>query len=223
MGAAFGKINEEMPAHKVVYEGEGFEVWKYPTSVAAVVRAGDIQGEEPLTDGKFTSKAFWALAGYIGVLSEPENTKDGHTQKVAMTAPVMMQPPSQKKSPGESIAMTAPVLLGPPSSGESMAFLLPSKYETVEDAPRPTNAAVNIELMPVRYEAVLGFSGNLDMKNPVQIEKKAAELLELMKKDGLEPSGSYTVAGYNAPFVLPWLKRNEIHFPVDSNAKFTES
>lgn len=238
MGSVFGKINEEMPEHVVVYKGDGFEVWRYPTSVAAVVTAESLDSENPPTGDKFANKAFWALAGYIGVLSKPANTKtaDNDGEKIAMTSPVVMTPPpvqeaeSEKISmtspvvmtppPAEKIAMTAPVVMGPPSTGESMAFILPSKYSTVEETPVPTNPAVKIQLMPVRFEAVLQFNGNLNMKNPERIERKADELLESMKKDDIQPTGPYTIQGYNAPFVIPWLKRNEVHFPVEDNPKF---
>lgn len=57
--------------------------------------------------GKDNSDAFFALAGYIGVLSAPKN-KSVTSQKaeaIAMTAPVIMQDVSEK------IAMTAPVIM----------------------------------------------------------------------------------------------------------------
>lgn len=261
MGMVLGKISEEMPNHKVVYEGEGFEVWRYPSSVAAIVRADAMNADNPPTGDKFTSEGFRILARYIGVFSKPENEASAGAEKVAMTAPVVMTPPSGESEKiamtvpvvitlpsgeaekiamtapvvmtppsgeSEKIAMTAPVVMSPPSNeseniamkggrGESMAFLLPSKYSTVEEAPKPTNPAVSIELMPPRYEAVLQFSGNFPSNDASKRQAKVKELLELMQKAEIEPIGQYTIAGYNPPFTLPWLKRNEIHIPVDGS------
>lgn len=115
--------------------------------------------------------------------------------------------------------MTAPVVMGANQS-ESMAFYLPAKYEKVEDAPVPTNPAVKIELIPDRFEAVLAFSGNINTDNPANIEAKAVELLELLKQDDILPTGAYQLMGYNPPWTLPWMKRNEIHYPVAENDKF---
>ncbi len=232
--AVFGAVQEETPAHEVVYKGEGYEVWKYPTSVAAVVYAKGLNADEPPTGKKFNSEAFWALAKYIGVLSTAENTKASAPEQIAMTAPVVMSAPQPEKiamtapvvmsaPQPEKIAMTAPVVMSPPAEDRKMAFLLPSKYKTIEEAPVPKNPAVNIELMPVRYEAVLEFSGNVPSDRPDICEAKAQTLRDAMKKDGIEPTGPYTLCGYNAPFTLPWLKRNEIHFPVAESDKFTSA
>lgn len=232
MGGVFGAIREEMPAHEVVYKGENYEVWKYPTSVAAVVSAKALNPDNPPNGKKFTNAAFWALANYIGVLSTPQNTKSAEPEKIAMTAPVVMSAPQPEKiamtapvvmsaPESEKIAMTAPVVMSPPANDRTMAFLLPSKYKTVGDAPVPTNPAVSIELMPVRYEAVLAFSGNVPSDQPDIADEKAQTLRDAMAKDGIEPSGEYTLCGYNAPFTLPWLKRNEIHYPVESNEMFS--
>lgn len=234
MGGVFGAIREEMPAHEVVHNGNGYQVWKYPTSVAAVVSAKSLNAENPPTGKKFGNTAFFTLAGYIGVLKDAQNTKASEPEKIAMTAPVVMSPPQPEKiamtapvvmsaPQPEKIDMTAPVVMSPPKEDQTMAFLLPNKYKTVEDAPVPKNPAVKIELMPVRYEAVLEFSGNTPSDQPDICETKAQTLRDAMAKDGIEPTGAYTLCGYNSPFTLPWFKRNEIHFPVARSDKFSES
>lgn len=266
MGIVFGKIDVEMPKHKVVFASDGYEVWKYPPSVAAVVEATRLSADNPPTGKEFSTQAFRALGGYIGVFQDAQNVKpnsdnDNESEKVAMTAPVVMTPDSEKvamtapvvmtpapESQSEKIAMTAPVVMTPTPESEkiamtapvvmtpdpedtgapavtapqSMSFLLPSKYTTVAEAPVPTNPAVKIEMVPERYEAVLTFSGNLGV-NMEAGKVRAEELLAKMKKDDIVPLAPYTVCGYNPPFSLPFLKRNEVHYLVAANdAKFTE-
>lgn len=213
MGAVFGKINEETPNHTVLREANGYEIWRYPSSVAATVHVSSLS-DNPSQD-EFQKAAFQILAGYIGVLSKPENrktTEDG--EKIAMTAPVVMAPAQSEK-----ISMTAPVVMSPHGDegqnnrdNRAMSFLLPSKYSTVESAPEPTNPAVKLSLMPAgRCEAVVGFSGHISMERGVE---KAEELKKLLERDGVEVVGNWTFAGYNPPFTLPWMKRNEVHMPV---------
>lgn len=240
MGIVFGKIDVEMPAHKVVFEGDGYQVWKYPPSVAAVVEATRLNAENPPTGNEFSRQAFNALGAYIGVFKAAANVKpnsDNASEQVAMTAPVVMTPESEKvamtapvvMTPApepEKIAMTAPVVITPDSPAvtapQSMSFLLPSKYTAVAEAPVPTNPAVKIEMVPERYEAVLSFSGNLTVESD-GTRKKAETLLEKMKKDDLVPIAPYTICGYNPPFTVPFLKRNEIHYPIAKNdVKFSE-
>ncbi len=79
----------------------------------------------------------------------------------------------------------------------------------------PTNPAVTIQPMPQRYEAVLTFSGILPDSSAPAAQARADELLALMAKEKIEPRGRFSLAGYNPPFTLPWLRRNEVHIPVD--------
>lgn len=141
-------------------------------------------------------------------MSAPENVGKGveTAESIAMTAPVVMTSP-------EKIAMTAPVVMED-DEGETMAFLLPSKYKTVEDAPAPKNNAIKLTMMPAgRCEAVIRYSGNARM--PVA-KTKAEELYKMLDRDGVKATGHYTLQAYNPPFTIPFLKRTEVHIPVDS-------
>lgn len=248
MGIAFGKISVEMPAHKIVFEGDGYQVWKYPPAVAATVQADRINPQNPPKGNEFTNQGFRVLASYIGVIGEAKNVKRNaeaaESENIAMTAPVVMTPAAESEKvamtapvvmtpapESEKVAMTAPVAMTPARAEESnasvatapqsMSFWLPSKYTTVESAPVPTNPAVKIELVPERYEAVLSYSGNLQ-SNSEYPRQRADELLSKMKKDGLAPNAPFTMCGYNPPLTLPWMKRNEIHYGVDASEKFSE-
>jgi SOUL heme-binding protein len=234
MGIVFGRISEEIPRYVVVHKTPIYEVWRYSeVSIAAVVHASDLK--DPTTheipnESRFTGMAFNILARYIGVFGTPENkmssnSTDGSISNqsvaIAMTAPVVMDPPIHTK-----IAMTAPVIMDPPSDGgdskkifsdadgSTMKFLLPSKYNRIEDVPTPTNPAVKLELIPSgRCEAVHTFTGNFNMKRASQ---EAEKFMAVLREDSekIKIIGDWTAQGYNPPFTIPFLKRNEIHVPV---------
>lgn len=131
--------------------------------------------------------------GYIGVFSTPEN---------AAAAP---------------IAMTAPVMIGQPQGQHrhTMMFLLPaSRFQTVDEAPEPSNPKVHLRQLPERVVAVRTFSGNL---RPERARQEKEGLLRDLEHDGqwgaVRPL-DWMAAGYNAPFVLPWFKTNEVHVSV---------
>jgi len=106
-----------------------------------------------------------------------------------------------------------------------MAFILPkSQYANVEAAPIPTNPNVRLEALPERLLAVRSFSGNLRAE---RAREQLSLLLADLKTDGWvvdktnahgDESVPWQAAGYNAPFVLPWFKTNEVHVPVKPKA-----
>ena len=115
----------------------------------------------------------------------------------------------------EPIAMTAPVLI---DNERTMMFLLPaSKYGSIHDAPTPSDPRVRLQTLPARLQAVRTFSGNL---RPARAREQLARLLADLRSDGVgvkQVAGAveWQAAGYNAPFVLPWFKTNEVLVSVD--------
>ena len=183
MGVVFGKISEEMPRHAVVAQAANFAVRRYEASIAVQCDYG-ANGWGVSSDGS----PFGNLARYIGVFSEAHN---------------------QQKQP---IAMTAPVLIdAAKAERHMMMFLLPaSKFKNIDEAPVPSNPNVRLQTLPERTQAVRTFSGNLRAS---RAKEQLTELLADIKADGRwapsEPL-SWQAAGYNAPFVLPWFKTNEV-------------
>ena len=98
--------------------------------------------------------------------------------------------------------------------------------------PTPTNPNVSIRKGPERYLAVRGFNGNL---RPARAHEQLDILLGDIAADGKwkpkSPPGDeegkqqisangrsgveWMVAGYNAPFVIPYFKTNEILVTVE--------
>jgi hypothetical protein len=150
------------------------------------------------------------LAKYIGVFGTPEN--EG-SQAIAMTAPVVKE---GKK--GTAIAMTAPVTMQQEENGKkTMQFILPKEFDEMSKIPKPTNPAVKIVEVPPAVGAVHRFAGS-DI-SMTKGKKMADSLVAQLEKDGLDLSGmnvmqEMNVWGYNPPWTIPFLRRNEVWLPL---------
>jgi SOUL heme-binding protein len=121
--------------------------------------------------------------------------------KISMTSPVITS---------EKIAMTSPVI----SSSESMSFVVPSEYD-LQTVPEPTDERVSINEIPERYIATIRFRG-FARKNTV--EKQKTKLLRWSSDEKIDIIGSTFLMQYNPPFVLGFLRRNEIGVEVKYEA-----
>ena len=125
--------------------------------------------------------------------------------RIAMTAPV------SQAAQGEKIAMTVPVQQSGSAAGWRVAFLLPRQY-TVETAPVPSDPRVQVVPVAGRLMAVLRYAGRWTERNFVAHRD---ELLQALAAAGIRPLGEPQLARYNAPYTLPFLRRNEVSVNVD--------
>lgn len=184
----------EEPAYTVTEQSAPFELRTYqPKIVAEVVVSGSMD--------EASSMGFRLLANYIF----GNNTAGGGgSEKIQMTAPVGMEPSSEK------ISMTAPVSMQESDGRWRVSFVMPSQY-TMETLPRPNNAAVTIREIPATRYAVIRFSGLTGAK---KVANKTEDLQAWLAKKGLKPVGAPELARYNPPWILPFLRRNEIMVEV---------
>lgn len=166
--------------------GEDIEIRRYGTTLVAetVVETADY--------GDAGDEGFRRLAGYIFGGNRSRS-------KIAMTAPVAMEADSER------IAMTAPVDASAVTDGWRMAFYMPVGY-TLDTLPVPTDARVQLRELPGRRVAALRFSGR---GTAAQFEQRTALLLQTLADAGWSTRGQPWTARYNAPWVLPPLRRNE--------------
>lgn len=117
----------------------------------------------------------------------------------------------------EQIPMTSPVLQHEDLQGAwNMSFILPSEYN-LQTAPRPKDPDIVLEEVESYDAAVVIYSGNNKMDKIEQHKKELSEWLErqsLVKKDD-----HFYIAQYDAPFVIPHMKRNEVQVKVNSFTK----
>jgi hypothetical protein len=180
----------EEPSYEVVKRYQEFEVRKYqPYIVAEVIVPGPAD--------KAGNVAFGYLGGYIF-------GKNKGSKKIDMTAPVAQTPVPIK------IDMTAPVAQTPVENGYLVQFTMPRQF-TMETLPEPTDPKVKLREIASQTFAVLSYSGSwsqsLYEENLARLKKYAAEA-------GLKLEGEPIFSRYNAPFSLPFLRRNEIWMHV---------
>ena len=128
--------------------------------------------------------------------------------EISMTAPVAQQPVREK------IAMTVPVAQVPEASGHRVSFVVPSKY-SIETAPQPLDPRVQVREIAAQRMAVVRFSGFWTDR---RYRAEKARLMAFLAEQGLAAGGEPQVARYNAPYVPPFLRRNEILIPLAATA-----
>jgi hypothetical protein len=186
----------EEPKFQVVDKNADFEIRFYPPYLVAEV---DVEGN--LDDAG--NAAFRILAGYIF----GDNVA---AEKMAMTAPVE----SRSKAKSEKMAMTAPVTATAADDSDQMtfAFVMEEKY-TLQTLPVPNDDRIRIREMPSRTMAVRRYSGRWTEEKYQQNE---TSLLSAMDALGIQALGRPTLARYNSPFSLPFMRRNEVMVEVPS-------
>lgn len=196
------------PGHRIVSQGNGYEIREYEGYVVA----------EVVMSGAWRD----ALYGGFRILFDYIQGNNEGRAKVAMTAPVLSGRP-------EKIAMTSPVLQeavpappeedgrrrGPPGPGESerhaIAFIAPAEF-TVETMPLPKDPRIRIRAIPPHKAAVLRYGG---WTNADKVRKRTDELRAILARDGWKPASEFRSAQYNPPWTPPPFRRNEIIVEIE--------
>ena len=123
-----------------------------------------------------------------------------------MTAPVMQEPRA-----GEKISMTAPVLQEEDGAGWRMSFVMPAKY-TMDTIPKPIDPMVVLREVQGRKVAAIRYKGLLSEEN---IKEKTKELEGWLEKNGYRALSKFRSAGYDPPWTIPFLRRNEVQADIE--------
>jgi hypothetical protein len=110
----------------------------------------------------------------------------------------------------ESMAMTAPVAQTPVAGGWVVRFFMPAGA-SLASLPPPSDPAVMLRVLPAERVAVLRFSG---WARAGEVAAKSAELEALVRAHGLHGAGPVTLAQYNPPWTLWFMRRNEVMVAV---------
>ena len=130
---------------------------------------------------------FRILAGYIFGGNEG-------AAKVAMTSPVTQTAVGGAGDDGPWVVQ----------------FTMPSQY-TIGSLPKAKDASIRFVPQPSDRQLVLQFPGLASASVWV---RKEAELRALAAAEGLELAGGPMYYFYDAPFTLPWNRRNEVAFAL---------
>ena len=194
--SVFGKSSVEVAPYKILKSDAEQKIeLRHYDSMVLVSTPMRLEGEE----NKGRNSAFYRLFNYIS----GENIAK---ENIPMTAPVFMDPDQE----GTEIPMTAPVFMSPKGDKSEMSFVLP-KDMTLDTAPKPKDKNVRVHEVTDYKVAAIIFNGRLQDKN---IQTHRGILEKWLEAEGLKAAGDYITAGYNAPFTLPMLRRNEVLIPI---------
>lgn len=163
------------------------------------------------------SQAFTSLFNFIsGENSVQNNLNMTAPVKLDMTAPVkldMTAPVKLNMTAPVKLDMTTPVKLDMTApvkfdNFQGMAFVMPSDFNPNIT---PNNSKVRVEKVEAKKYAVIRFSGLMRSKN---LDKYYSKLKDALSEEGIEFNDSLIYAGYNGPYVLPFMRRNEIWLEI---------
>ena len=109
------------------------------------------------------------------------------------------------------IAMTAPVVQTPGEHSHAVAFVMPQGQDA-DTLPTPSDPRVHLRVVPEQVAAALQFSG---WGNSRDLQRRSRELLHGLAESPWQPVGQVRLARFNAPFVPPFLRRNEVVVDVE--------
>lgn len=183
----FGVRLYEEPRYDVIDRvGERVEIRRYAPRLAAEVdlsSAGDAGRRE----------AFQLLFAYIAGANRASAMGQ---ETIAMTAPVEV-------SGRELVAMTVPVETSDSAGAAHMRFFLPAKY-SLDTAPKALNPRVRLITVSGETIATLRFTGSGS-----DLAERKAELIAQLANTKWRPNSEPYALFYDAPFTLPFLRRNE--------------
>jgi hypothetical protein len=186
----FGIRSAEAAPYSVLEEQGQYQIRQYQSLLVATT----------IVDSDFDEagkQAFRRLFNYIS----GDNRAD---REIAMTAPVLAT--ENAVTDGEKIEMTAPVISEKQDRGWRFSFVLPAGY-TLENSPLPNDERVSLQQIPARKVASLQYSGSWQQE---RFDTNSELLLQWIREQQLQPDSLPRVAGYDPPWTLPFLRRNEV-------------
>ena len=182
--------NVEKPDYKVIQSEQNIEIRQYEPMIIAEVEV-DGKREDAIRDG------FRLIADYIF----GNNTVE---QNISMTAPVQ-----QKEN--QKIAMTSPVQQQLAGKSWQISFVMPSKY-SMDSLPVPNNNRVRLKEILAKKFVVIEFSGTNSTEN---VKEHENQLINYIEGNQIKIIDSPKYAFYNAPWTLPFLRRNEVMIEIN--------
>ena len=107
----------------------------------------------------------------------------------------------------EKIAMTTPVFIDRRKRAPgTMSFVMPERLRE-PGPPAPVDEEVRLQTRPAQRVAVYRYSGRTSARSELEATER---LREWMIEQGLTAAGEPELAYYDAPYVVPFLRRNEV-------------
>jgi hypothetical protein len=181
----------ELPRYHVQETNGSLEIRTYESALLAEL---EVKGDRD----KAINEGFRILAGFIfgNNLSK---------EKIAMTTPVVQSKVS------EIIAMTTPVDQTASENGWKVHFMMPSQY-SLETLPLPVDKRIQFRVTKPVKKLVIRFSGFITQS---ALNQQMTKLREHIKVHSLKVKDQPQYSYYDAPWTLPFMRRNEISFILE--------
>jgi SOUL heme-binding protein len=180
----------EEPPYGVVLNEGSFEIRDYPTvALAEVTELGD---RNPAA-----YRGFRTLAGYIF-------GGNARKQRIEMMAPVIEQ------RAGVGTPASSPTVSSSGSRGWIIRFVMPHGL-SLGTLPEPDDQTITLVEAPPSRVAVIRFSG---LAGDDAVAANTAKLEAYLKTKGFVPIGPPTIAQYDPPWTLWFMRRNEVMIPI---------
>jgi len=111
--------------------------------------------------------------------------------------------------------MTSPVSTAMDGTKYVVSFVMPSKYKTKDDLPRPRNPNLRLREVGPHTVAAIAWRGGPWARDQL-IDAKKKELIAELKGAGIEVEAEapMKLLGYYPPFAPRWIRLQEILLPV---------
>lgn len=109
----------------------------------------------------------------------------------------------------KKISMTTPVIQEVSNENRKIAFVVPGKL--ADQIPEPNNPDLKVKKFDEGLFGVIQYSGFSNKNKEIKMMKK---LEDWILKNNYKKESNYMLASYNAPFIPPMFRRNEIWIRV---------
>ena len=141
--------------------------------------------------------------------SWPGSNRNGGRLQIGIPGRIASEFAAQAPT-SEKIAMTAPVTQIQSAGEWVVRFTMPSAY-SMDTLPEPNDPKVHLRALPPARFAVLQFSG---LARKDDVAAKTAELEKLARTHHLRAIGPASLAQYDPPWTLWFMRRNEVMIPI---------
>jgi DNA gyrase inhibitor GyrI len=178
----------------VVLVGCKFTRGGYESAAYTVVR----------TDGKFQVRDYPALRVAETITTDPEKGEDGSFGRLFRFI-------TGGNKEEQKIAMTTPVFMSTTGTNRTMAFVMPTTFESGQ-VPEPSDEAVTLRELPAGRFAVLRYGGGRKATREAAVLEK---LEAWIRAEGLSAESSPIYGYFDPPWTPAFLRRNEVMLQIE--------